>query len=107
MGNKWRKIFVRPLVEGTSPQHLDQTLLSMLPAAVTQSGEGYTYKPNSEGLYEVRVLVDNDMTTSITRGVIDHEAFALVREEQYDGSTVVSTIEHALTNPSDFPGRRK
>ena len=107
MGNKWRKIFVRPPVEGMSPQRLDETLMGMLPVAVTQSGENYTYKPDNDGLYEVRVLEDSEMTTSITRRVIGHEGFTLVREEQYDGSKIIDTIKHEPTNPPDFPGRRK
>ncbi len=107
MGNQWRKIFVRPPIEGMSPQRLDEHLTGKLPVAVTQSGENYTYKPDNEGLYEVRILADSDMTATITRGIIGHEGFTLVREEQYDGSKVVGTIEHEVANPSDFPGRRK
>jgi hypothetical protein len=107
MGNQWRKIFVRPPVEGMNPQRLDESLMGMLPAAVTQYGDNYTYKPDSNGLYEVRILLDNEMTASMARGVIGHEGYTLVREEEYDGGTIISTIEHEPINPSDFPGRRK
>ena len=109
MDNNWRKIFVKPEVEGRSPQRLDEHLMGVLPVAVTQHFEDgrYSYKPNAEGLYEVRVLEDNDLTASITRGIIRHEGFSLVREEVLNGSKVIEAIDHRPEGSTDFSGRRK
>jgi hypothetical protein len=109
MGNQWRKIFIKPEVEGMGPEGLDYLLTSTLPAAVTQGFKDgkYFYEPDDQGRYEVRLLQDNAFARSIIDGYIAHEGFRVVEEFILEGNEVLQIINHETPEASDFPGRRK
>ncbi|MCL4354157.1 hypothetical protein M1349_01660 [Patescibacteria group bacterium] len=111
MSDNWRKIFIKPRhYEGMSPDRLDEFLMERLPAAVTQHLENgqYSYRPDSDGLYEVRLFQDNTLNNRFAATIIEHEGFIAVREEVHSPEgELIDTIKHDITDSSDFPGRRK
>lgn len=96
----WLEIAVKPAVEGAKIARLDQHLTQQLPAAVTQHLENgqWSYKPNEQGEYEVRLFVP--AFVSFVNVLIQHNAFEVVRAiEMPEGKEIVlSTRKDAPTS---------
>lgn len=107
MGNTWRKIFIRPEVEGKTPEALDSLLTEFASSAIVQDaprGDGSRpYSLDDKGRYEIRFLVDGP-ARALVNGLVAHEGFQIVQEVLLEGSSVLGTINY---EGPGFPGRRK
>ena len=77
--DRWLNLMVRPAVPGAQPSRLDDHIMQMVPAAVSQHFENgkWRYKHNEQGEYEVRLHVPS--LRGFLEQIIKHNAFEVSR----------------------------
>jgi len=72
---------------------LDMALQAKVPAAISQRLENgrYTYVPNAEGLYEVRLLENSTLGRAFTKGIFQ-EYYAIIVRKEYLSKTNEKTV---------------